>query len=145
MSSGVVFARVRAEPLDVTEHQSAVADAGAGATALFIGTVRDHDPDAAGAVARLEYTAHPDAQDAVQRIADEVAGAEPSRGIRIAISHRIGSLQVGDLALVAAVSAAHRAEAFEACRELVERVKHEAPIWKKQFGADGSAAWIGLS
>lgn len=146
----VVFARVSAEPLDVAEHESAVADARVGATALFLGTVRDHDPDAIGAVVRLEYSAHPDVEATLRRIAADVAesssaGAEGDPGVRIAVSHRIGSLRVGDLALVAAVSTAHRAEAFEVCRDLVERVKHEVPIWKKQFGSDGSSAWIGLT
>lgn len=138
----VLFARIVDAPLEVALHESAVAHAAAGATALFIGTVRDHDPDAAGRVERLEYSAHPDATAVLQRIAEEVAGRRP--GVRVAISHRIGSLGVGDHALVAAVSAPHRAEAFDACRDLVERVKHEVPIWKKQYTADGTTSWIGL-
>ncbi|HWU45367.1 MAG TPA: molybdenum cofactor biosynthesis protein MoaE [Humibacter sp.] len=138
----VVFARIVDAPLEVALHESAVAHSAAGATALFIGTVRDHDPDAVGQVERLEYSAHPDASAVLQRIAEEVSGRRD--GVRVAVSHRIGSLEVGDHALIAAVSAPHRAEAFDACRDLVERVKHEVPIWKKQYAADGTTSWIGL-
>lgn len=141
MSGEVVFARIADASLNVAEHERAVAHASAGATALFLGTVRDHDPDAVGEVVRLEYSAHPDAQQVLARIAEEVSATGE---VRVAVSHRIGSLGVGDHALVAAVAAPHRAEAFEACRELVERVKREVPIWKKQFGVDGQHTWVGL-
>jgi Molybdopterin converting factor, large subunit len=142
MSGPVAFARIIDATLDVAEHERAVADPAAGAIALFIGTVRDHDPDAVGQIVQLEYSAHPDAPAVLERIAREVAAG--SGGVRVAVSHRIGSLGVGEHALIAAVSAPHRAEAFDVCRELVERVKHEVPIWKKQYAADGTTSWVGL-
>lgn len=131
---------VSAAALDVAAHLDNVADPAAGASAVFVGTVRDHDPDAAGRVVALDYSAHPDAQ----RILAELASAQDTPGVRIAVSHRIGSLRVGDTAIVCAVSSAHRADAFEICRALVEQVKAQLPVWKKQVEADGTAAWVGL-
>ena len=136
----ITLSMVTGAPLDISAHLSAVADAAAGASALFVGTVRDHDPDAEGQVVLLEYSAHPDAT----RILEAIAGDLDQDGLRIAISHRTGSLGVGDAAIVCAVSSAHRSDAFEICRELVERVKAELPVWKKQVEADGAAAWVGL-
>ncbi|WP_127792723.1 molybdenum cofactor biosynthesis protein MoaE [Agromyces sp. LHK192] len=129
------------EPLDVAAHLDAVADPHAGAIANFIGVVRDHDPEAAGTVVELRYSSHPDAPRILREIADRFA----TDGVLIAVSHRIGTLTVGDLALVCAVSTAHRAQAFEICRELVERVKAELPIWKQQETDDGSSHWVGLT
>ncbi|MEV4774631.1 molybdenum cofactor biosynthesis protein MoaE [Microbacterium sp. LWH12-1.2] len=136
----IAFSRVSEVVLDPSEHLDAVAGAEAGASALFVGTVRDHDPDAAGEVVLLEYSAHPDAE----RILGEISASLDGDGIRIAVSHRIGALAVGDAAIICAVSSAHRADAFEVCRELVERVKAELPVWKKQVEADGTAIWVGL-
>lgn len=136
----VVLTAIGAEPLDVGAHYAAVADPAAGATAAFVGIVRDHDPGAAGEVQRLSYSAHPDADAALRRIAEGV----DADGLRIAVSHRIGDLAVGDVAIVATCSSAHRAEAFDACRALVERVKAELPVWKKQFAVDGTSNWVGL-
>ncbi|MRG61152.1 molybdenum cofactor biosynthesis protein MoaE [Agromyces sp. CFH 90414] len=135
------LAAISAEPLDVAAHLDAVADPGAGAVATFVGVVRDHDPEASGTVVALEYLAHPDAG----RVLDELAGRFAADGVRVAVSHRTGLLAVGDLALVCAVSTAHRAEAFEICRALVEAVKAELPVWKKQNTADGDAHWVGLA
>lgn len=136
----ICMATMSETALDVTAHLDAVAAPDAGATALFIGAVRDNDPDAAGRVERLEYSAHPDAQ----RILTDLTAAVDSDGLRIAVSHRVGSLQVGDAAIVCAVSSVHRAEAFDVSRDLVERVKAELPVWKKQVETDGSASWVGL-
>jgi molybdopterin synthase catalytic subunit len=132
---------VSAEPLDVAAHLDAVADPRAGAIANFVGVVRDHDPEAEGRVIRLEYQSHPDAA----RILDELAARFADDGARVAVSHRIGDLGVGDVALVCAVSTAHRAEAFDRCRALVEAIKAELPIWKRQHTADGDATWVGLA
>jgi molybdopterin synthase catalytic subunit len=131
---------VSSEPLDPASFLAQVASAQAGATSLFVGTVRDHDPDAAGEVVRLEYSCHPDAE----TVLDEIAQASDGAGLRIAISHRVGVLEIGDVAIVCAVSSAHRTDAFEICRRLVERVKAELPVWKKQIEADGSSSWVGL-
>ena len=148
----VRIARVVDEPLDLAAHVAAVSHAGAGAVATFLGIVRDADPDARGEVLALEYTAHPDVEAALARIAGEVAAAtvprlQPEDGpdeIRIAVSHRVGRLEVGDTAVVIAVSTGHRAAAFEACRDLIERIKIELPVWKRQVEVDGTTAWKGL-
>ncbi|WOC13915.1 molybdenum cofactor biosynthesis protein MoaE [Gordonia sp. MP11Mi] len=136
----IVISELRDEPLDVAAHLDAVASPSAGATALFVGTVRDIDPDAAGRVVLLEYSAHPDAADILARIAASVDTSDA----RVAVSHRIGDLPVGGVAIVCAVSSVHRAQAFDVSRELVERVKAELPVWKKQVESDGTSSWVGL-
>ena len=137
-----IRARIVDTDLDVTAHLAAVADRRAGAVATFVGQVRDHDPDADGQVTALEYSAHPDAELVLRRICTELAGDPEVLGI--AVSHRTGALAVGDLAIVACVATAHRALAFDVCRELVERVKTEVPISKRQKLADGTHTWVGL-
>lgn len=137
----VRIARLSDQKLDVAAHLAAVEDAAAGAVASFIGTVRDHDPDAAGAVIALEYSAHPDAEATLHDIAVTAIGA---RRAIVAVSHRIGRLEVGDVAVVIVVATPHRAEAFEICREIIEAIKRELPVWKRQLSADGTAAWKGL-
>lgn len=129
--------------LDVGAHLAAVASAQAGAVATFVGTVRDHDPGADGEVVALDYTAHPDAASVLDAIAADLAARDGVLGL--AVSHRVGHLAVGDVAIVACVATAHRALAFDVCRDLVERVKAEVPIWKRQVLADGSHAWVGLT
>ncbi|MGB3605201.1 MAG: molybdenum cofactor biosynthesis protein MoaE [Gordonia sp. (in: high G+C Gram-positive bacteria)] len=126
--------------LDVAAHIAAVAAPDAGAVAVFVGTVRDNDPDAAGRVTELEYSAHPDAE----RYLRDIVTSLDRPDVRIAVSHRVGSLPVGGVAIVATVSSVHRAEAFDVNREVVERVKAELPMWKKQFESDGSHTWVGL-
>ena len=137
----VTLARISTEPLDVQAHLDAVDDPTAGAVATFIGRVRDHDPEATGTVTRLDYSAHPDAG----RLLVELAARLDRADARIAVTHRIGTLGVGDLAIVAAVATAHRAEAFELCRELVELVKAELPVWKRQHTEDGATHWVGMT
>ena len=131
----VVLAALSADPLDVAAHHSAVVTSGTGAVATFTGVVRDHSPDAAGEVVRLEYSAHPDAPRLLAEIAAEVVGTHP--GARVAVSHRVGVLEVG-----ACAASAHRDLAFTVCRELVEQVKARLPVWKKQVLADGSHTWV---
>ncbi|MBU4335158.1 MAG: molybdenum cofactor biosynthesis protein MoaE [Actinobacteria bacterium] len=128
--------------LQVGDHLDAVASPAAGAVATFVGRVRDHDPSVTGTVTGLEYSAHPDAAEVLDRLAR--AAAARSGVIAVAVSHRIGTLQVGETAIVAAVSTAHRRLAFEVCADLVEQVKAELPVWKRELLADGSALWIGL-
>ncbi|WP_105565087.1 molybdenum cofactor biosynthesis protein MoaE [Microbacterium halophytorum] len=139
--SPVTIARISEEPLDVAAHLAAVEHAEAGAETSFIGRVRDHDPDASGAVDALEYTSHPDAERTLGELARRAA---EEHGARVAVSHRIGRLAVGDAAVVIAVSAAHRGEAFAACRQVIEDIKRELPVWKRQLASDGSAVWKGL-
>jgi len=136
----VRIARVTAEPLELAEHLAAVEDASMGAVSTFLGTVRDADPDAAGRVVALEYTAHPDAEATLRRLATEADGP----GLAVAVSHRIGRLGVGDYAVIIAVASGHRDEAFVACRRLIESIKHELPVWKRQIEADGRTEWKGL-
>lgn len=141
--TGVTLARVTTDVLDVAEHLAAVTDPACGAVVTFVGRIRDHDPGAAGEVTGIEYSAHPDAEAVLDAIvAGVLDGVAPPASV--AVSHRVGRLAVGDLALVACVATAHRAEAYELSRALVERIKHELPVWKKQHTADGGAHWVGL-
>ncbi|MCD2463188.1 molybdenum cofactor biosynthesis protein MoaE [Streptomyces sp. NPDC055893] len=130
---------VRDTPLSLDEVYAAVGDDAAGGTALFVGTVRDHD--GGRPVASLEYSAHPAAEAELRRVAEKVAADFPVRAM--AAVHRTGHLAVGDVAVVAAVSCPHRAEAFAACARLVEDLKHEVPIWKRQIFVDGAEEWVG--
>lgn len=129
--------------------EAMVDHAEAGAVALFKGVVRDHDPEANGEVTGLEYSAHPQAteflQEVVRKFNTVVHHPDDARktGLRSVAQHRIGELAVGDVALVVAVSAAHRQEAFAALEDAVNHIKAEVPIWKKQFTAD-HAHWVGI-
>jgi len=134
----VVIAAVSEQPLDAEAHEAAVSLDRAGATVLFRGVVRDLDHDRA--VVSLEYHAHPSAADVLAEVAAKFA-AEPD-ALAIAVSHRVGTLAVGEVALVAAVSSEHRAEAFALCARLVDEVKHRLPIWKRQIFADGTDEWV---
>jgi molybdopterin synthase catalytic subunit len=91
-------------------------------------------------VLALEYTAHPDAEVVLAEVARDVAGRPGV--LAVAVSHRLGSLSVGDVALACAVSAAHRGEAFDACRVLVDEVKGRIPVWKRQLFDDGTDEWV---
>jgi molybdenum cofactor synthesis domain-containing protein len=135
----VLRAEVTEEPLSADEHASLVADRAAGAVVTFSGVVRDHDRNKS--VRELSYSGHPSAAEVIERVAGQIAGSRP--GLRgIAVSHRIGPLQIGDVALACAVSGEHRAEAFAACSELVDEVKRQLPIWKHQTFADGTDEWV---
>jgi len=129
---------VTEDPLDVTAHTSAVSAAGTGAVVSFAGVVRDHD--AGRAVTRITYSAHP----AAARVLDELAAEAAARpGVEaVAVSHRLGTLGIGDAALVVAVSGVHRAEAFAAAGALVDEIKHRLPVWKLQEFADGTEEWV---
>ena len=129
---------IRDRPLSVDEVRLAVADPAAGAIALFAGTVRGDDHGRP--VTRLSYSAHPSAEAELRRIAEKVAAGFPVQGL--AAVHRVGDLAVGDLAVVAAVSCPHRAEAIEGCRVLIDEIKAGVPIWKHQYFADGSDEWV---
>ncbi|GAA1778525.1 molybdenum cofactor biosynthesis protein MoaE [Agromyces lapidis] len=134
-----VTADVTDEPIDEAAVRVAVESETSGAVVTFLGVVRNHD--GGREVLGLDYQGHPDARrflaDCVRRIADET-------GLAVAAVHRVGELRIGDVALVAAASAAHRAEAFDACERLVELIKREVPIWKRQHFSDGVSEWVGL-
>ncbi|MDX3077710.1 molybdenum cofactor biosynthesis protein MoaE [Streptomyces sp. NPDC088354] len=132
---------VRDTELSVDEVFRAVGHASAGGTALFVGTVRDHDGPSGAEVTALGYSAHPGAEAELRRVAEKVAADFPVRAL--AAVHRVGDLRVGDLAVVVAVSCPHRAEAFAACRRLIDDLKREVPIWKHQEFADGTEEWVG--
>ncbi|HEX2904653.1 MAG TPA: molybdenum cofactor biosynthesis protein MoaE [Jatrophihabitans sp.] len=132
------LAEVSAEPLDLAAHLAAVRSAGAGAEVSFCGVVRDHDHGRT--VTELEYSGYPTAAAVLAEVAAEIA--QDAHIIAVAVSHRIGPLQVGDVALVAAVSAAHRGDAFAGCQRLVDEAKARLPIWKRQVFDDGSDEWV---
>ena len=129
---------ISGEPLDVAAHERAVARSSAGAVVLFQGVVRDHDHGRP--VTLLEYEAHPSAETVLKEIAEEIT-ADPLVQA-VAISHRVGVLEIGDVALVAAVATAHRAAGFAACARLVDEVKARLPVWKRQVFADGTEEWV---
>ena len=125
--------------LDLAALIEAVADARCGAVVTFDGVVRDHD--GGRGVERLEYSAHPSADAVIAQVAAEIAAAHPA--VRLAVAHRVGPLRIGDSALVCAVAAPHRKQAFAACDALVDAVKQRVPIWKHQVFRDGTSEWVG--
>ena len=139
MGADVLRAAVGEEPLDVAEHAALVDHPAAGAVVTFAGVVRDHD--GGRPVRGLEYSAHPSAAAVVAQVAADVAAR--ARGVRaVAVSHRVGRLEIGEVALACAVAADHRREAFETCAELVEEIKRLLPVWKHQAFADGTDEWV---
>jgi molybdopterin synthase catalytic subunit len=130
---------VRESALSLDEVRAAVADPAAGGIALFAGAVRDNDRDQS--VTGLSYSAHPSAEAELRRVATKIA--EKYDVTAVAVVHRTGDLDIGDLAVVAAVSCPHRAEAFDACHALIDELKASVPIWKHQRFADGSTEWVG--
>ncbi|HKN95671.1 MAG TPA: molybdenum cofactor biosynthesis protein MoaE [Pseudonocardiaceae bacterium] len=140
-AAAVLRADVTDTPLSVDEHAALVADAASGAVVTFAGVVRDHDHGRG--VRDLEYVGHPTAKDVVTEVAGELAARHAPAGVRaIAVSHRVGQLAVGDVALAVAVSAEHRKEAFVACADLVDEVKRRLPVWKRQTFTDGTEEWV---
>jgi molybdopterin synthase catalytic subunit len=130
---------LRETPLSLDEVMAHVSRPGAGGIATFIGVVRDESDGRA--VTRLDYSAYAAmAKREMTAIADELE--KEMAGVRVSAIHRIGSLGVGDAAIICAASAPHRGEAFKACRELIDRIKARVPIWKREYGPDG-AAWVG--
>lgn len=133
-------AELRDDGLSLDRCVAAVTGPGMGGIVTFTGMVRDHSRGTT--VERLEYSAYDGmARKVLAALCDELEAELP--GVRLAVEHRVGALVVGDLAVVIAAAAPHRAEAFAACRAMIDRLKERAPIWKKEFGLDG-AAWVGL-
>lgn len=127
-------------PISVDRLLALVRTPAVGGVALFVGVVRDHD--SGQGVVWLDYTAHPSAVAVLQGCAERVAGRHDL--VALAVEHRVGHLEVGDLAVVVATGAVHRAEALAACAELIDDLKVEVPIWKEQLFAGGDAEWVGL-
>jgi molybdopterin synthase catalytic subunit len=136
--SPVRLVGLRETPLDVAEVLAALDDEASGGLTLFVGRVRDHDHGVG--VRGLEYSAHPTALDALRRVCHSVAEQYDVRGV--AAVHRVGRLEVGEIAVVIATTSAHRGEAFAASRALIDTLKAEVPIWKHQQFADGSEEWV---
>ncbi|NLT29525.1 MAG: molybdenum cofactor biosynthesis protein MoaE [Propionibacterium sp.] len=134
-----LHARISSEPLSVDAALSRVRLAEVGGVGMFIGVVRNHD--GGRSVTALQYSSHPTAEDALAECARSVAANHDVRAI--AVEHRVGDLRIGDLAVVVAVGAAHRAAALECCRELIDRLKVEVPVWKRQSFTDGDVEWVG--
>ena len=135
----VLRAELSEHAIELSDLEALVAHQAAGAVVGFAGVVRDHD--GGRTVTRLEYSAHPSAQQTLADVAAEIAA--DCHGVRaIAVSHRVGTLHIGDAALVAAVAADHRGAAFETCERLVDTVKARLPVWKHQFFGDGSDEWV---
>ena len=131
-------ALIAEDPIDIAGLVSETIPADCGASVLFVGTVRNHHQDRE--VVRLTYEAYkPMAEAALERIARELESA--TEGLRVHIVHRLGTLAVGESSVVITAAAAHRAAAYEASRAALERLKREAPIWKREWYSDGEAAW----
>lgn len=135
----ILRAALTESPISLSEHEELVGHAAAGAVVGFSGIVRNHD--GGRLVLRLDYSAHPSAEQTLGEVVADVAAS--AVGVRaIAASHRVGSLAIGDPALVVAVAADHRGAAFLTCAQLVDAIKERLPVWKHQFFADGSDEWV---
>ncbi|MBK8458938.1 MAG: molybdenum cofactor biosynthesis protein MoaE [Micropruina sp.] len=132
-------ARVLDTPLQVEAIAASVGDDAAGATVTFLGVVRNHD--GGEAVTEIEYVGHPSADQVIAEVAAEFTEREGVHAI--AAVHRVGTLRVGDTALVVAVAASHRGQAFSTASDLVDRIKQLLPVWKRQLFTDGRTEWTG--
>jgi molybdopterin synthase catalytic subunit len=139
MNDAIRLLDIRESPLSSDEVLAAVADPTAGGTAIFIGTVRNHDHEKP--VDKLAYEAHPDALEHLRKVAQRICD---DLGVTaLAAVHRTGDLKIGDAAVIVAVAASHRDVAFTACRRLIDDLKAEVPIWKHQHFIDGGSEWVG--
>jgi molybdopterin synthase catalytic subunit len=135
----VRLAEIRSSALSVDEVIAAVGSAAVGGIVVFLGTVRDHDHDRA--VTSLDYSAHPSAAEQLLRVVTEVGATSPD--VALAAVHRVGELQVGDVAVIVGAGCPHRDEAFRVGRLLIDRIKAEVPLWKRQQFSDGEQEWVG--
>jgi molybdopterin synthase catalytic subunit len=134
----VVHTEVTEQPIEVSVHSAMVAGAASGAVVSFAGVVRNHD--GGRPVTAIEYVGHPTSAAVLARVVAEVTAA--SQAEAVAVSHRIGPLAIGEAALVVAVAGVHRAEAFETAMQLVDEVKRQLPVWKRQVFPDGTDEWV---
>jgi molybdopterin synthase catalytic subunit len=134
-----VLVDIRSDPISVEEVLASVDDPAAGGVVSFTGLVRSHD--GGRDVTSLEYSAHPSALEQMTAVVHAVARELPV--VKVAALHRVGHLQIGDVAVVVAASAAHRDQAFEAARRLIDDIKAGVPIWKHQHFTDGTQEWVG--
>ena len=139
MGEVVRLVDLRDSPLSVDEVLAALDDPASGGLTLFVGRVRDHDHDKG--VTGLDYSAHPSALESLRKVCDRVAATHDIHAL--AAVHRVGRLEVGDLAVIVAAAAAHRGQAFDAARDLIDTLKAEVPVWKHQAFTDGTEEWVG--
>ncbi len=140
VSRGAVrLVEIRETPLVVDDVLDQLDESVDGGVTLFVGKVRDHD--GGRGVSGLEYSAHPSALDRLREVCEEVAARHEVHGV--AAIHRVGSLAIGDLAVVVGAAAAHRGVAFDASRDLIDTLKDRVPIWKHQRFTDGGEEWVG--
>jgi molybdopterin synthase catalytic subunit len=140
MPSKIRQVGISESPLDVAKALGLVSGPEVGGIALFVGTVRNHDHESE--VVSLDYTQHPSAVDVLTKCAEQTADQHDV--LAIAVEHRVGHLEIGDIAVVVAVGAIHRGEALAACAHLINTVKAEVPIWKEQHFTSGDSEWVGL-
>ena len=140
MPSKVHQVGISESPLSVDQALRLVSGPTVGGIAVFVGTVRNSDHGAD--VVSLDYTQHPSAVDVLTKCAEETADQHDV--LAIAVEHRVGHLEVGDIAVVVAVGAVHRGEALAACAHLINTLKAEVPIWKEQHFVSGESEWVGL-
>jgi molybdopterin synthase catalytic subunit len=132
---------ISVEPLSLSEVYASVCDVPtAGGIDVFVGVVRNEDEGRG--VEELGYSAHPDAEKYLREVVARAIGQYPVHAVSAV--HRVGDLQVGEEAVIVAVACPKRGEAFEACRQIVDDIKAEVPIWKHQRFADGDAEWVGV-
>ena len=139
MTTAVRLVDLRETPIEVAEVLAALDDDASGGLVLFVGRVRDHDRGKAVTV--LDYTAHPTALARLREVCERVAAAHAVHGV--AAVHRVGTLAIGDVAVVDATTSAHRGDSFAASRDLIDTLKAEVPIWKHQRFLDGTEEWVG--
>jgi molybdopterin synthase catalytic subunit len=127
-------------PLSVPEIYASVENTpAAGGIALFSGVVREENDGRP--VTELRYSAHPSVEDRLREVVQDAVGKYPVKAVSAV--HRTGDLKIGDIAIIVAVACPRRVQAFEACAEIVDKIKHTVPIWKHEQFADGTAQWVG--
>lgn len=141
ISEADLLVGIRDTPLSVEECLAAVTRPAAGGVGLFVGVVRESDHGRP--VVDLEYSAHPDALDRLREVAQHIAGQFPVAAI--AAVHRVGRLDIGEIAVIVAVSCPHRGEAMDAAHRLIDDLKSTVPIWKQQTYSDGETEWVGCA
>lgn len=139
MTDSIRLLEITDVPIDVGAVYAALGDRHAGGISIFVGTVRDHDHGQS--VVGLDYSAHPTAEQVLREVVEKVVASYELDSV--AAVHRIGALDIGDIAVVVAVASAHRNDAFAACRALIDDLKATVPIWKHQRFTDGSEEWVG--
>lgn len=138
MSATIHLSEVTTDRLDAEAIKALVSDHTTGAVVVFSGDVRNHDHGRQ--VVSLNYESHPSAGDVLRSVLESLA--QTLEVTHIAAAHRVGPIPIGEAALVVAVGSSHRGDAFGACREIVDQIKLQLPVWKHQHFADGTDEWV---